>query len=1095
MKRLSLVLSLVCFAAFVATAQRTVVGTVTDDSGETLIGASVQAKGTSAGTVTDVNGKYSLSVPREATTLIVSYTGYNAQEIALGASNVVDVRLSSSKVLTEVVVSATGLTRNKSDVVYANQTVSSADLNQVANKSVLNALQGKTAGVRIGQASGQAGASTRIVLRGETSLTQGNNALIVVDGVPLNNSSSSGGGGTADRASGKAGDRDNYVDFGNRANDINPDDIESVTVLKGPAATTLYGSRGGSGVVVITTKKGKKGEKANINVSSSISRDKAYLIYKQQEKWGSGYQTCGGCGGGINIFMGENFSWGAPYDGQLIPWTGAPIDANGNLIPLSNGKTEQLIRPYSPVKNNFQNFFDIGMTFRNNVSVDGGNDKTSYYLGYTNYNNQGIMPHTFFNKHNVILNVSQKFSDKLSSAFSMNYVKLEQRGATEGGYPFGYSSGTPAMAFATQTPANIPFRELRDYNSPYHDFKGFYGQYSINPYFILDKQDVRNFVDNVISNASLKYSFNSNFDITGRVATDFITSVVTEKSPKFQYEKALVWADGQLLDGGRNPGNTNSLGGYKESTDRFINMTYDVFGAYHKQLSEDFKLNTLAGFNSIDQTRRTVRGQTTGGLVIPEFYDLTNSVAQTLATNETSQYRLFGFYLNNSIGYKDYLFLEYSARQDYSSTLPSGKRGFFYQGGGVSFVPTQLPNFGMDQISNLKLRGGLGSAGKDAPTYRLDSYYGLNPTLLDQGDDYQIRFPFNGVAGAQQSQRIGNPNLKPELSVTSEAGIDLGLLQDRIELEYTYYNINSKNQIVDVNIPWSSGYALLPVNIGRMTNWGHEVVVRLTPVRSNMLTWKLFGTWSQNHNKVNTIIKNDSETDELAIFTGLVHFTGHGSMNLVAAEGQPFGTFKGTNYVYDDNGKIVVDGNGNPQKSASLEYLGSYQPKWIGSLGTSISSHGFTVSALLDGKKGGKFFSGTATSTIFNGTSIKTDIGNREDFILENSVNADGSANTTATQAYDYYKSTPAASYLIDASYLKLREITLSYTLPKTTLGRFKSVTVGLFGKNLKFWLPSENVFADPEVSGIGGASDATGIETTTTPPAKSYGAEIRLNF
>ncbi len=1102
MKRLSLVLSLVCFAVAFAMAQRTIVGTVLDDSGETLIGASVQAKGTNAGTVTDVNGKFSLAVPREANTLIVSYTGYTTQEIALGASNVVDIRLAAGKILTEVVVSATGLTRNKSEVVYANQTVNSEDLNAVTNKSVLNALQGKTAGVKISAASGQAGASTRIVLRGETSLTQGNNALIVVDGVPMNNSSASGGGGTADRSQNKAGDRDNYVDFGNRGNDINPDDIESVTVLKGPAATTLYGSRGGSGVVLITTKKGKKGDKANISVSSSISSDKAYLIYKQQEKWGSGYASCGGCGGGTNIFMGENFAWGAAFDGQLIPWTAQPVDEHGVLIPLSNGKIEQLVRPYSAVKNNFQNFFDIGTTFRNNVSIGGGNDKMTYFLSYTNFNNKGIMPHTFFNKHNVLLNVGAQFSPKLRSDFSLGYTKLDQRGATEGGYPFGYSTGTPAMAFATQTPSNIPFSELRDYNSPYHDFKGFYAMYSINPYFIFDKQDVRNSVDNIISSASLKYSINPYLSVTGKVSTDFITSIVTEKAPKFNYERALTWSDGDLIDGGR-AGGTFSLGSYKESADRFINMTYDVFTQYSRQLNDDFKLNTLVGFNSIDQTQRNVKGTTVGGLVVPEFYDLTNSTEAALATIFSSQYRLFGAYLNNSIGYKDFLFLEYSARKDYSSTLPKGNRGFFYQAGGLSFVPTRLPNFGMEQISNLKFRAGLGSAGKDAPTYRLDTYYNLNPTLLDAGDDYQIRFPFAGVPGAEKSGRIGNAKLKPELSVTSEVGLDIGFLQDRIEFEYTYYDINSKNQIVDVNIPWSSGFTLLPVNIGRMVNRGHEVVLRLTPVRNSWLKWNVFGTFSQNRNTVKTILENAPATDptapvepdELVIFNGLVHFTGHGSMNLVAAEGQPFGTYKGTNYVKDAQGRIVVDGNGNPQKSAQLEYLGSYQPDWMGSLGTSFSVKGFSVSALLDGKKGGKFFSGTKVSTEFNGTASTTDIGNRESFIVENSINADGSPNTTMTQAYAYYKAAPAASYLVDASYLKLRELTLAYTLPKATIGGFSKITIGLFGKNLKFWLPSENTFADPEVGGVGGSSDAAGIESTTTPPAKSFGAEIKLNF
>ena len=426
--------------------------------------------------------------------------------------------------------------------------------------------------VKIGAASGAVGASTRVVLRGETSLTQGNNALIVVDGVPVNNSSAAGGGGT-----GKAGDRDNYVDFGNRGNDINPDDVESITVLKGPAATTLYGSRGGSGVILITTKKGKRAEKANITLTSSYSVEEAYVLYKPQQEYGSGYATCGGCGGGIDIFMGENFAWGKKFDGQLIPWTGAPADADGNLIPLNNGKIEQLVRPYSAVKNNIQNFFDIGNTARNSLAISGGTDKFSYYVSYTNFNNEGIVHNTKLNKHNLLLNVGSQFSPKLRSDFSMSYSKIKQRGATEGGYPFGYSSGTPAMAFVTQTPANIPFNELRDYNSPYHDFKGFYGQYSINPYYILDKQDVSNTVDNVISSVSLTFTPIEYLSFTGKVSTNFITSNVTEKGPKFFYDRTLSWSDGELSDF-NSPRNSFSLGSYKESTNRIINLIYDAYG-------------------------------------------------------------------------------------------------------------------------------------------------------------------------------------------------------------------------------------------------------------------------------------------------------------------------------------------------------------------------------------------------------------------------------------------------------------------------------------------------------------------------------------
>lgn len=1075
-------------------AQRTVVGMVKGDDGEPLIGATVSVKGTSGGARTDVEGKYSVAVPAGSNVLVFSYTGYQTQEVTLGATNVVDVVLTSGLQLQETVVTAIGLTRNKSDVVYANQTVNSSDLNTVTNRSVLNALQGKVAGVKINSASGAVGASTRIVLRGETSLTQGNNALIVVDGVPVNNSAASGGGGI-----GKTGDRDNYVDFGNRGNDINPDDVESVTVLKGPAATTLFGSRGGSGVILITTKKGKRAEKANISITSSYSSEKAYLVYKNQEVYGSGYESCNGCGGGINIFMGENFAWGSKFNGEMIPWTGAPADDHGDLIPLNNGKIEQLVRPYSAVENNVQNFFDLGNTARNSISIDGGTDKFSYYVSYTNFNNNGIVHNTKLKKHNLLLNVGSQFSPKLRSDFSMSYSKINQRGATEGGYPFGYSSGTPAMAFVTQTPSNIPFNELRDYNSPYHDFKGFYGQYSINPYYILDKQDVRNSVDNIISSVSLTYNPMKYLSVTGKVSTNFITSNVTEKGPKFSYERTLSWSDGELSDF-NSPRNAFSLGYYKESTVRNINMIYDVYANYARPLGENFKLGLTLGFNSIDQHNRAVAGTTVGGLVIPEFYDLSNSAEAPRAAATSDRYRLMGGYVNTSLGYKNWIFGEYSARQDYSSTLPSSNRSFFYQGGGLSIVPTNLESVNLGPLNYLKIRTGLGSAGKDAPQYRLDSYYGLNPLLLDLGDDFQIRFPFNGIPGAQKLTVIGNPDLKPELSVTTEFGADLGFFDSRVELEYTYYIINSKNQIVDVNIPWSSGYAIVPLNIGRMENKGHEIGVRLHLVKSQSFDWRIFGAWSTNKNIVKEIIANDDPSDELNIYTGLVHFTGHGSLNLVAAEGKPFGTFKGTTFVYDNQGRVVVDAVGNPKQSSTLEYLGDYQPDFLASIGTEFRIFkNLNVRALLDGRKGGLFYSGTKLSTEFNGTAITTLIKDRQPFVVDNSVVVDGSGNSTPnsteTNAYSYFRGLPASAYLLDASFLKLREVAISYTLPSAKLGVFKNITIGVFGKNLKYWVAKENTFADPEVGGVGGASDAVGIETTTTPSSRSFGAEIRLNF
>jgi len=680
----------------------------------------------------------------------------------------------------------------------------------------------------------------------------------------------------------------------------------------------------------------------------------------------------------------------------------------------------------------------------------------------------------------------------------LNYSKINQRGATEGGYPFGYSSGTPAYAFALQTPVNIPFQELRDYNSPYHDFKGFYGQYSVNPYFILDQQDVSNNVDNVLASATLSYNLFKNFTLTGRASTNFSNSSVTEKNPQFSYFRALSFSDGELSDF-ESPRENSSLGSYKESIAKRNDLNFDVLGTYSSQIGNDFKVNATGGFNSVQQQVQLVGGSTSGGLVIPGFYDLSNSTERPVASNLSSKYRIFGAYLNTSVGYKNMLFLEYSARNDWSSTLPAESRSFFYQAGGLSFIPTNYFNIKNDVLNYLKIRGNVGTTGKDAPLYRLNNYFGLNPLILDYGDDYQISLPFNGQPGSQRSNTIGNPNLKPELTVTYEGGVDVGLFKDRLNIEYTYYYANSKDQIVDVNLPWSSGYAIYPLNVGRMINQGHELAIRATPVKSRLIDWKLYVTFAKNDNTVKSIAE-EYGLKELNIYTGLVHFSGHGTLNLVAAEGKPFGTFKGTDFVYDPAGNIVVDGTGNPKQSSEQVYLGSYQPDFTGSFGSDFNIKGFSLHVLFDGKKGGLFYSGTKMSTEFNGTAATTLTNDRQPYIIPGSVvddNGTFKANTMETAAYNYSKATPASGFLLDASYLKLRELSLSYNFGTNLLTKtpFSGATLGVFAKNLKYWLPKENMFADPEVGGVGGASDAVGIETTTTPSTRSFGVDLRFNF
>ena len=1075
---------------------RSVSGTVTDAAtGEALIGVSVSAKGTVLGTVTDIDGNYTLEMPKEVTTLTFSYVGYTTIEKPVTSLVINVVMATDQAMIDEVVVTAMAIERNKSSVVYANQSVKNEDLNKVTNKSVLNALQGKVAGVKITQGSGALGASTRIVLRGETSLGGDNNALIVVDGIPISNASVGAGGGT-----GTDGDRDNYVDFGNRGNDINPDNIESITVLKGPAATTLYGSRGASGVVLITTKKGTQigGKKPfRVSLTNSLSMESPYILFQQQQKYGSGYETCK-CSGSDKIYMGENFSWGSLYDGVVRPWTSVPVDEDGNLLPLSNGTITQLARPYSYIKNHVKSFFDMGMTYKTNVAFDGATDKYNYYLSYTHYNQKGTVPNDFLKKHNILVNTTAKFSDKLTANLSLNYIKSNMRGNTEGAYPFGYTTPISAYASALQTPGNIPFQELRDYNSPYQDFKGFYAQYGVNPYYFLDKSEILNDVDNLIGNISLNYKPIEDLTLTARAGTNFTMSRVTEKYPTYHYAQALSWLDGDLTDFGSSRSETNySLGAYAETMAKRNDLTIDLIANYNKNF-KNFELNLVGGLNSFSAKASTLKGSTIGGLITDGFYDLSNSMSTPLATRTASDYKILGLYTNLSLGFKNTLFLEYSMRNDWSSTLPKGNRGFFYQAGGVSFVPTALFKTPNKYFSYAKVRANIGTTGKDAGLFLLDNYFAFSPYIENYSENYNIKFPFLGIPGAAKSSTIGNPNLKPELTVTYEGGIDLGFFKERLNIEYTYYYSNSKNQIVTVNLAPSSGYNLYPINVGRMTNRGHELAVRATLLETKNVTWKMFYTFNKNKNKVEKIADGISE---LAMYEGIVHFSGHGTMNLIAKEGEPFGSFKGTAYEYDSKGNIIVNANGLPVQSKELKILGSYQPKFQTSLGTDFTVKGLNFHVLFDARIGGLFASNTKLSTEFNGTAMTTIVDDRKDFIVPNSVIETSTGvfeeNTKEISRYDYLQNAPASTILVNASFLKLREAGISYSLPIKSLGKspISEISFGVYGRNLKTWLAKENKFADPEVSGVGGNSNAQGLETSTTPTSRSFGFDFKIVF
>jgi hypothetical protein len=562
--------------------------------------------------------------------------------------------------------------------------------------------------------------------------------------------------------------------------------------------------------------------------------------------------------------------------------------------------------------------------------------------------------------------------------------------------------------------------------------------------------------------------------------------------PQYAYTEHFIWGDG--LGWTPRGGRASFAGSYSETALNNTNLDFTGLTNFGLNLTDAITADASVGFNWFDRKTQRLDGQTVGGIVVPGFYSLSNSAQSPLASNRVTEYRIMGLFGNLRFGLNNTLFLEYSARNDWSSTLPEANNSFFYHAVGASAILSEMLDLEGDVLSYLKLRASYGTTGKDAPLYLLNSVYVGNPVIQTLANNHDLFFPLNGQAGYTLGNTIGNPDLKPELTTTFEAGLDVGFIKDRISLEYTYYNSVHTDQIVVVTLPNSTGFSNTVKNLGEMKNTGHEIALTLRPlVSARGLNWDLNLLYSTNENEV-TKINPEGDQEELVIDNWF-------GLNQVAQVGLPYGSWKGQVRRTDPNGNVVVDPNGIPLLSDDLVVLGSYQPDYLASVGSSLGFRGLSFNILFDIRQGGQFLSLTKDNTEFNGTALTTLIGNREYFVVEGSVveNADGtfSPNTTPVAPYDYLRTAPFSTHLIDASFIKLREIGLRYDIPRSVVDKtpFKSASVGVFVKNLKFWLPKENTFADPEVNGPGLTGNATGVETSQVPPSKSYGVTLSLIF
>lgn len=1072
MKRFCLLFVLLLTVGIHAFAQNThtVTGKILDEKGNGYPGAGVSLKGTQIGTVTDANGDFMIDVPDGTNIFVIQAVGYDNVQVK-ETDQAIQVKLQrKSKQLEGTVVTAQTIRREKRDLGYSTTTINSEDLTSGNNTSALSSLAGKVAGANITSSTGGPGGSTRVILRGENSIVGNNNALIVVDGVIMNN---------YDRT--KTNELE-QVDFGNSANDLNPEEIESVNVIQGSLGAVLYGSAGAHGVLMITTKAGKHNEsgkpsKMEVTYKATYTQSDILKYAEMQHTYGQGniYQ-------GISDDRRENFSWGYKFDGQLRPW-GQVID------------NKQLVKPYVDQPDNVKNFFNYGKNLNNFVSLSGGNELSTYFLSLNAVNTSGVVPNTFYNKYSVRFNGTTQLSNHFYSAVNFNYINSYSR--VESG---GQAAGS-VLDNLYQTARDIPLQELKNVNNHFYSMQyldtagveryGNYGGYYKNPYWTAEHYDNRNKSDQILGDVKIGYK-KGEFNIYDRIGANITSDRSFYKTPQINAEPNDPLYSGLSFI---------SPGGYAQNNYSGFRMYNDLIGNFHHELSSNFGMNINLGHNvtiASDETLSDEIDPGTNGLVLHNFYNFSNNQGPVTASNSIRRHRKWGIYGDFAFNYRRELFLELTARNDWSSALTHHENSYFYPGANASWVFTErLKGTGFkDKFLNYgKIRVGVAGVGNDPQEYANNrAGYTQAPISSSFGT---IRTPFNSIPTYQIQNTFGSEKLKPEQTREFEIGTDLSFFKDRLSGSFTYYNKLTRNLLTQVPIANSTGYLWEWENIGDISNKGVEVSLRGAPISTKYgLRWELFGTYTHN---VNTVESLTSGLDHVVI-------GGYEGMSIVAAVGKPYGTFYAADIQYYGNHPVVDKNTGLPIATTKPVYRGSFQPDHIASWGTDLTFKGVKLHVLFTGKKGGQYYSRNKLDMDFNGTSTASTVNNRNPYVLPNSVYQVGTTNnylpnTTAMSPYDYYtniegKNLPAQG-LVNASYVRLQEVAISYKIPQKLYKRspFGLLEAGIFGNNLILWTATSNKYDDPEETSSGATGNGQGFNYTARPSLRNYGAYLKVTF
>lgn len=1022
-------------------------------SGTPLGGVTIEVAGTNRRTISNEEGSFSVKAGPHSI-LLFSFVGYANRQVNTDSVNgPLFVQLeNATNALDEVVITALGVSKAKKSLGYATQELKAKDISEAKETNIVNALVGKVAGVRITNTQGDMG-SSRIVIRGETSIAGNNQPLFVVDGIPVDNSQLGAGGSR---------------DFRNAIADLNPEDIETISVLKGPNAAALYGSRAGQGVILIKTKTGRSKTGLGVTFNSNVNLASLLILPEYQNVFGQGsegkFSYVDGKGGGVNDGVDE--SWGPKMDGRLIP----QFYSDGEPVP------------FAPHPNNVRDYFRTGVTYSNGIALANAGENYDYRISYNNEKQLGVVPNSEAGKNNVSFNANYNVTPKLKVGVNANYI-INDAPNLPGA---GGKRATSTMLQFTWFGRQVDISQLKNYKDADGNGINWNNSYYSNPYWIAYENTVSQRRNRIIGNVNINYTILDGLSVNFRSGTDY-----------YNDRRKLKVAYGT---------NGTPFGSYEEDAYMVNENNTEAMLRYNKNINSLFSLDAFAGWNA--RTRIYEENiQQAPRLAVPDVYNLTNSRDPLVSSNYYSKSKIYSTFASGQLGYRNFAFVNLTLRNDWSSTLPVQNLSYFYPSVNASLVLTDALDIKSAMLNYLKLRGGWSKVGNGAEPYQLTNIFNFNapflgnPQLITSGIDY-------------------DPGLKSESTIASEVGLEATLLNNRVRLDLSLYNSNSIDQILKVDVTAATGYNQKLMNAGKINNKGIEVQLGIIPVKSNDLQWNVDLNYAANRSRV-LVLDYENRLQNYVLGS-------YRSVQVIAAVGKPYGTLFGNAYLRDVQGNIVVNNSGIPLADPNKKVLGKFTPDWVGGINNTVTYKNFSLSFLVDASIGGSLFAGTNSTGSYtgvlaltlpgrdaehgglsyyypgnnkaNGTRAGASGPNGEtvydDGMIFNGVTADGRKNTAIIPASQYYKASRniEEEYVYDASYIKLREVKLGYNLPQQWIRKigFQGASVAVVGRNL--WIIHKKVpNIDPEVAFTTG--NAQGLEDLTLPTVRNIGFNLNLKF